>query len=100
MAKSRCKQSRKCPVVWISKLQSEIALSTVDYEYIALSQATREIILLIQILTEIGCIWPVINPEYSKITKAILLLLSLKISLLELDASQRRMIHTFANEIM
>ena len=52
-----------CPVVYISKLKTEIALSTAESEYIALSQAMRDIIPLIQLLTEIGCIWPVINPE-------------------------------------
>jgi hypothetical protein len=29
-----------CPIVWCSKLQSEIALSTTESEYIALSTAT------------------------------------------------------------
>ena len=33
-----------CPVIWISKLQSEICLSTVEAEYIALSQAMRDVI--------------------------------------------------------
>ena len=30
-----------CPLVWVSKLQSLIALSTVESEYIALSQSMR-----------------------------------------------------------
>ena len=33
-----------CPVIWISKLQSEICLSTVEAEYVALSQAMRDVI--------------------------------------------------------
>ena len=39
-----------CPVQWCSKLQTEIALSTAEAEYIALSQATREIIPFINLL--------------------------------------------------
>eukprot|EP00957_Ditylum_brightwellii_P017230 1298674-Ditylum_brightwellii.AAC.1 len=31
-----------CPIVWMSNLQSEIAMSTTESEYIALSQAMRE----------------------------------------------------------
>eukprot|EP00984_Skeletonema_dohrnii_P032799 scaffold27521_cov99-Skeletonema_dohrnii-CCMP3373.AAC.2 len=31
-----------CPIHWVSKLQTEIALSTAEAEYIALSQALRE----------------------------------------------------------
>ena len=30
-----------CPILWASKLQSEISLSTTEAEYIALSQAIR-----------------------------------------------------------
>ena len=43
----------KCPLVWESKLQTEIALSTTEAEYIALSQALREIIPLMGLLKEI-----------------------------------------------
>ena len=35
-----------CPVTWSSKLQTEIALSTTESEYIALSTVTRELLLL------------------------------------------------------
>ena len=42
-----------CPVLWCSKLQTEIALSTAEAEYIALSQATREIIPFVNLLKEI-----------------------------------------------
>ena len=31
-----------CPVIWSSKLQTEIALSTAEAEYIAMSQALQE----------------------------------------------------------
>jgi hypothetical protein len=43
-----------CPVLWCSKLQSEIALSTTEAEYIALSQATRDLIPLRGLLTELS----------------------------------------------
>ena len=51
-----------CPVIWISKLQSEIALSTAEAEYIALSQAMRDVIPIIHLLTEINCLFPVHCP--------------------------------------
>jgi len=41
-----------CPLVWSSKLQTEIALSSTEAEYIALSTVTREIIHLIDFLRE------------------------------------------------
>ena len=34
----------KTPLLWVSKLQTEVALSTTEAEYIALSQAMRELI--------------------------------------------------------
>ena len=42
-----------CPVVWKSKLQSLIALSTLESEYIALSQCMRELIPLRRVLSDI-----------------------------------------------
>jgi hypothetical protein len=42
-----------CPIQWNSKLQTEIALSTTESEYIALSQAMRELIPLRRLLLEI-----------------------------------------------
>ena len=42
-----------CPMVWASKLQTEIALSTLEAEYIALSQAMRELLPLRRLLKEI-----------------------------------------------
>jgi hypothetical protein len=41
-----------CPILWSSKLQSEIALSTTEAEYIALSQATRDLIPMRALLQE------------------------------------------------
>jgi len=42
-----------CPISWASKLQSEIALSTTESEYIALSTATRELLPLRRVLHDI-----------------------------------------------
>ena len=42
-----------CPLHWVSKLQSQIALSTMEAEYIALSQSMRELIGFREILKEI-----------------------------------------------
>ena len=42
-----------CPVTWASKMQTEIALSTMEAEYIALSTSCRELFPLIDKLTEI-----------------------------------------------
>jgi hypothetical protein len=41
-----------CPTHWASKLQSEIALSTTESEYIALSMASRELLPLQCLVTE------------------------------------------------
>ena len=43
-----------CPILWSSKLQTEIALSTAEAEYIALSSAMREVIPLIGLLEDIS----------------------------------------------
>jgi hypothetical protein len=42
-----------CPVVFVSKLQSEISLSTVEAEYIALSQAMRDVIPFVDLVKEL-----------------------------------------------
>jgi hypothetical protein len=42
-----------CPLIWVSKLQSLIALSTMEAEYIALSTAMRELISIREVLKEI-----------------------------------------------
>ena len=46
-----------CPIVWVSKLQSEICLSTVEAEYVALSQAMRELIPFIDQSKEIDSVF-------------------------------------------
>jgi len=43
-----------CPVLWVSKLQSEIALSTTESEYIALSTALRDVIPLMGLVKDIS----------------------------------------------
>jgi len=42
-----------CPIIWVSKLETEVALSTTEAEYIALSQAMRDLIPLLGILEEL-----------------------------------------------
>ena len=42
-----------CPIIWISKLQTQVALSTTEAEYIALSQSLRDAIPLMQIIQEL-----------------------------------------------
>jgi len=41
-----------CPISWASKLQYQIALSTTEAEYIAMSQALRDIIPVMNLLQE------------------------------------------------
>lgn len=43
-----------CPILWASKLQTEISLSTTEAEYIALSQSMRELIPLRRLISEIS----------------------------------------------
>ena len=42
----------KVPILWTSKLQTQIALSTTEAEYMALSSALREAIPLIELVKE------------------------------------------------
>jgi hypothetical protein len=46
-----------CPITWQSKLQTEIALSTTESEYIALSSSMRETIPFLNLLKEISDIF-------------------------------------------
>ena len=43
-----------CPVIWSSKLQIVIALSTTEAEYIVLSMATRQLLPLCRIMAELS----------------------------------------------
>ncbi len=47
-----------CPIFWQSKLQTEISLSMAKAEYIALSQALRETIPMMNLMKEINVIFP------------------------------------------
>jgi hypothetical protein len=51
-----------CPIYWQSKLQMEIALSTAEAEYIALSQALRETLSMTSLMKEINVILPLYLP--------------------------------------
>ena len=51
-----------CPVLWSSKLQIEIALSTTEAEYIALSSAMRDVIPFMFLMKEISLVFPVQLP--------------------------------------
>ncbi len=44
-------------------LQTEIALSTTEAEYVALSQAMRDVIPLLQLIEEIGDIFTLLKPS-------------------------------------
>ena len=43
-----------CPLTWCSKLQTEIALSTMEAKYIALSQSMRELLPIREIVKEMA----------------------------------------------
>ena len=42
-----------CPLSWASKMQTEVALSTTEAEYVALSTALRECMPLMQLIKEL-----------------------------------------------
>lgn len=46
-----------CPILWTSKLQREIALSTTEAEYISLSQAMRDLIPMRTIMQEMTTVF-------------------------------------------
>jgi hypothetical protein len=52
-----------CPIFWQSKHQTEIALSTAEAEYIALSQALRERIPMMNLMREMNVIFPLYLPQ-------------------------------------
>ena len=45
-------EAGKCPIIWASKLQSQVALSTTEAEYIAMSMALRDVIPVMELLNE------------------------------------------------
>ncbi len=48
-----------CPIYWASPFQTEIALSTAEAEYIAMSSALREVIPLMTLMIELQNTFPV-----------------------------------------
>ena len=46
-----------CPLLWVSRMQTEIALSTAESEYIALSTAMREVIALTNLIDKVNTIF-------------------------------------------
>jgi hypothetical protein len=57
----------KCPIIWTSKLQSEVALSTCKAEYIALSMCARSLIPMQTLLNEVSRFQP--PAEHPTLTK-------------------------------
>ena len=41
-----------CPIIWASKLQSQVALSTTEAEYIAISMSRRDVLPIMFLLKE------------------------------------------------
>ena len=62
-------QYANCPVLWVSKLQTEIALSTAESEYIALSQALRETIPLMNLMREVDVVFKLHIPKPKFVVK-------------------------------
>ena len=52
-----------CPIYWGSRLQTEIALSTTEAEYIALSVAMREVLPFLNLMEEMRSFLPVSKDE-------------------------------------
>jgi hypothetical protein len=48
-----------CPILWVSCLQTEIALSTAEAEHMTLSQSLCDVIPLLNLLKEINKVFPV-----------------------------------------
>ena len=49
-----------CPIFWCSSLQTEIALSTAEVEYIALYSALRQVLPLMPMMEEINEVFPLL----------------------------------------
>ncbi|KAL7480291.1 hypothetical protein ACHAW6_005987 [Cyclotella cf. meneghiniana] len=53
-----------CPIIWASKLQSQVALSTTEAEYIAMSMALRDVIPLMERIQEMrGHKFDIVNTQ-------------------------------------
>ena len=58
-----------CPLQWLSNLQSDIALSTLHAEYVALSQSLRELLPLKDLVKEVTSVLN-LSDNFSTITKS------------------------------
>ena len=63
---------RGSPLLWVSKMQTQVALSTMEAEYVALSQSMRDLIPIRQILEEIMTTVFRVTPtiQYRSLSKA------------------------------
>jgi len=50
-----------CPLIWASRMQTEISLSTAESEYIALSTAMRDVLSIMQLMDEVNKIFPLMT---------------------------------------
>ena len=50
-------------ILWISKMQTEVALSTIEAEYIALSQSTRDLIPIKNLINFLNTFTKINNKE-------------------------------------
>jgi hypothetical protein len=41
-----------CPIIWASKLQTQVALSTIKAEYISISQSLRDVLPIMFLIQE------------------------------------------------
>ena len=56
-----------CPIVWASKMQSLVALSTTEAEYIALSSSLCKVIALMNLMNELTCHGFLLNKATPKV---------------------------------
>ena len=63
---------RNTPILWVSKMQTQIALSPMEAEYVALSQSMRDLIPICHLLKELMAVVFLCSPEirYSTHSKA------------------------------
>ena len=54
-----------CPVIWVSKMQTEISLSTVEAEYMALCQSMRDLIPFLDHIREMDVIYDQSTAEHT-----------------------------------
>jgi len=52
----------RCPILWVSRLQTEVELSTMEAEYIALSQAMRDLIPFMNLVNDVS---QILNIKYN-----------------------------------